>query len=185
MQLCAGKTNLNLQPLQFVLDRMWLGLCAFTKTRGDLETQAPRFCCLHGCGWVSREHIHLQCHLGHRLLGLNSRERTWREWISFCPKYRGSPSKGGLGHMWEYLVFNIRGSSGEQPVLSLNVLCRESPSHSHMLRGPWHKCLLPGTERALGSSLAMEESTLLPRIAHGPSQHPDMVMDNLSITPVP
>lgn len=32
-------------------------------------------------------------------LELNSRERTWREWISFCPKCKGSPSSGGLGYV--------------------------------------------------------------------------------------
>lgn len=114
-----------------------------------------------------------------RTLELNSREWTWREWVSFCPKCRGSPK---LRWSW-VLVREPEAPSGEQPVLGISI-----PAKSHLLRarrseGPAMSSVSQGLI-TLDPTLAMEEATLLPGRIHGPSSHRDTAAVVLSIIPV-
>lgn len=112
------------------------------KPRGDLETLALG--CCHRIGEVGLKEARsfsMPSRSLNRTLELNSRERTWREWISNA---EGLQAQLVLATCRRTLFVASAAASGEYPVLSLSIFCQEPPSQSHILRGPCHEPLLPG-----------------------------------------
>lgn len=89
-QLCVGRTGQIPPPVQFVLGRRWFALYLH---RNQEETWRYRLMgaviCTGEVGLKEARSFSMPSRSRNRTLELNSRDRTWREWNSFCLKCRG------------------------------------------------------------------------------------------------